>query len=348
MDFKTQTKISIFASINSGVVAIGLAYLGFGVWSLVLRTLIQQFFIALLLSLSNRWKPSFAFNLESFKKLFSFGSRLLVSGLIDTVYRNIYYPIIGRFFNATRLGYFTNAKRLSDVASQAVTMALRRVTYPVLSTLQDDETRLRAGFRKIIRTTVFVNFPIMILLAATANAFIPLLLGNKWIPSVPYFQILCFAGILYPLHAINLNILQVKGRSDLFLKLEIIKKAIFTVLIITVLVLNFGIIGLIWMLVLNSFIALAINMRYSKMMISYAIKEQLKDISASFILSLIMGGIVYFVGLSLPFGNLLTLIIQIGIGFSTFFGLSKLFRIKELKTLEDLVTTLLNRYRNRK
>ncbi|NLT46251.1 MAG: lipopolysaccharide biosynthesis protein, partial [Thermotogaceae bacterium] len=201
IDFKTQTKISIIASISSGAVAIVLAYFGFGVWSLVIRTLTMQFLVAFLLSISNRWKPSLVFNIHSFKRLFRFGSRLLVSGLLDKIYNNIYYVIIGKFFSATDLGYYTNAKKLEETASAAVTGALQRVSYPVLSSMQNEESRLRAGFAKIIRTSTYLNFPIMVFLAAIANSLIKLIFSEKWLPSIPYFQILCFAGMLYPLHA---------------------------------------------------------------------------------------------------------------------------------------------------
>jgi O-antigen/teichoic acid export membrane protein len=338
IDFKTQTKISIIASVTSGIVAIVLAYFGFGAWSLVIRTLTMQFLVAFLLSISNKWKPSLVFSVHSFKRLFRFGSRLLVSGLINTIYVNIYYVIIGRFFSATDLGYYTNAKKLEETTSMAVTGALQRVSYPVLSSMQSEESRLKAGFAKIIRTSTYLNFPIMVFLAAIASSLIGLVFGVKWLPSVPYFQILCFAGMIYPLHAINLNILQVKGRSDLFLKLEIIKKAVYTLTIVVVLLLKLGIIGLIWGMVANSYIAYYINALYSKKLISYSIKDQIKDILPSYLLSFSMGAIVYIVGLMMPGGDLIKLLVQTLVGFTTYIGLSKLFKIKELDIMKDLLS----------
>ncbi len=345
IDFKTQTKINIAASVTSGIIAIILAYFGFGVWSLVIRTLTMQFLIAFLLSISNKWKPSLAFSFHSFKRLFKFGSRLLVSGLINTVYMNIYYVIIGRFFSATDLGYFSNGKKLEEVASKAVSASLQRVTYPVLSSMQKEEARLRAGFGKIIRTSTFLNFPIMVFLAAIAGPLIDLVFGTKWLPSVPYFRVLCFAGMLYPLHAINLNILQVKGRSDLFLKLEIIKKAIMTVIIIAVLLLRLGIMGLIWGSVLSSYISYYINTIYSKKLISYSIKDQIKDILPSYFLSFSTGAIVYITGMLIPGGDLIKLLVQALVGFTAYIGLSKLFKIKELHIVEDLVFSFIKRAR---
>ena len=345
IDFKTQTKISIIASVTSGIVAIILAYFGFGVWSLVIRTLTMQFLVAFLLSISNKWKPSLVFSVHSFKRLFRFGSRLLVSGLINTVYMNIYYVIIGKFFSATDLGYFSNGKKLEEMASHAVSTSLQRVTYPVLSSMQKEEARLRAGFAKIIRTSTFLNFPIMVFLAAIAGPLIDLVFGTKWLPSIPYFQILCFAGMLFPLHAINLNILQVKGRSDLFLKLEIIKKAITTVIIVAVLLLRLGIMGLIWGSVLSSYISYYINAVYSKKLISYSIKDQIKDILPSYLLSFSMGAIVYIVGLLMPGGDLIKLLVQTLVGFTTYIGLSKLFKIKELDIVKDLALSFVRKVR---
>lgn len=345
IDFKTQTKISIIASISSGAVAIVLAYFGFGVWSLVIRTLTMQFLVAFLLSISNKWKPSPVFSFHSFKRLFRFGSRLLVSGLLNTIYMNLYYVIIGKFFSATDLGYFSNGKKLEEVASHAVSTSLQRVSYPVLSSMQSEESRLRAGFAKIIRTSTYLNFPIMVFLAAIAGPLIDLLFGAKWLPSIPYFQILCFAGMLFPLHAINLNILQVKGRSDLFLKLEVIKKASFTAIIIIVLLLKLGIIGLLWGSVLSSYISYFINTIYSKKLISYSIKDQIKDILPSFLLSFTMGAIVYITGILMPGGDLIKLLVQTLIGFTTYIGLSKLFKIKELDIVKDLALSFVKKAR---
>jgi O-antigen/teichoic acid export membrane protein len=183
----------------------------------------------------------------------------------------------------------------------------------------------------------------MVFLAAIASSLIGFIFGEKWLPSIPYFQILCLAGMLFPLHAINLNILQVKGRSDLFLKLEIIKKAIFTLTIVIVLLLKLGIIGLIWGMVANSYIAYYINALYSKKLISYSIKDQIKDILPSFLLSFTMGVIVYITGILMPGGDLIKLLVQTLIGFTVYIGLSKLFKIKELDIVKDLALSFVKK-----
>src|SRR5690606_18402193 len=157
---------------------------------------------------SRKWMPSMVFSLKSFKRLFRFGWKLLVSGLIDTISTNIFFLIIGKQYSAKSLGFYTNASKFSDVAAQTLTASLQRVTYPVLSSLQNDENRLKQAFRKIIKLSGFIIFPVMAGIAAIAEPLIHLVLGEQWAGMVVYFQFLCIAGMLYPIHALNLNILQ--------------------------------------------------------------------------------------------------------------------------------------------
>ncbi|MEH7388578.1 lipopolysaccharide biosynthesis protein [Bacillus sp. JJ1521] len=337
VDFKTQTKINLLAGIISGIIAVICAFKGLGVWSLVIRTLSMQFIQTGLLWFFNRWIPSIVFSFQSFKRFFGFGSKILASGLIDTIFNNLYFILIGKFFSVTALGYYTNAIKLRDVASQSVTSSIQRVTYPVLSSIKEDETKLRNGYRTVIRMTAYIIFPFMIGLATVASPLIQLLFGDKWMPSVIYLQLLCFAGMLYPIHALNLNILQVKGRSDIFLLLEIIKKVILTVLISVSLIFDFGVIGLIGSAVIHSYIALVINTYYSGREISYNTTEQLRDLTPIFIISILMGGIVYYSGLVLFESALAKLIIQVIIGFILYIFISKISRIKELELIKDLI-----------
>lgn len=345
IDFKTQTKISLTASIISGFIAVAFAFSGFGVWSLVARTLVMQLMIALLLSMSNKWKPSLIFSKKSFKRYFKFGSRLLLSGLINTIYLDLYLIIIGKFFSTTDLGYFTNAKKLRDILSHSVTTSLQRVTYPVLSSIQENENRLRNSFKKMIRTTTFINFPIMVFFSAIAQSLIDLIFGQKWLPSVPFFQIMCFTGLFYPLNAININIFQVKGRTDLVLRLEIIKKCFITITVAIVLLLRLGIFALVWTTILNSFFGFLMNSYYSKKLISYSIKDQIKDILPSLLLSFTMGAIVYITGILMPGGDLIKLLVQTLVGFTTYIGLSKLFKIQELGIIKDLALSFVKKAR---
>lgn len=339
IDFKTQTRISIISSIVSGILAIIFAYMGYGVWSLVIKILSMQFIQSLLLCLFNKWMPSFVFKIDSFKRLFGFGWKLLVSGIINTLYENLYFLIIGRRFSTLELGYYTNASKIRDTASQSITYSVQKVSYPVLSSIQGDNDKLKAAFKKIIKNSVFITFPMMIGLAAVANPLINLLFGDKWLPSIYYIQVLCFAGMLFPLHAINLNILQVKGRSDLFLGLEIVKKVIALTVIAIVMVFRFGIEGLLWASVLNSYVAYFINSYFSAELLDYSTKEQIKDIMPIVIVSILMGIIVYLSGLFLLDNNVVKLIAEIIIGCLSYIGISKIVNIEELNTFNELLSS---------
>ncbi|WP_252503973.1 lipopolysaccharide biosynthesis protein [Sporosarcina sp. Marseille-Q4943] len=340
VDFKTLTKISVIAVITSGSLTIYLAMSGFGVWSLVFNMIALQSVQTGLFWYLNKWMPSLTFKVQSFKKFYSFGYKLLLSGLMDTLFYYSYFVIIGKMYSTNQLGYYTNAVKIKDLASFAIVSTVQRVTYPVLSSIQQEEERLKYGFKSVIKTSAFINFPLMVGLAAVAEPLFIVLFGDKWISSVAYFQLLCFAGMLYPLHAINLNVLQVKGRSDLILLLEIIKKSILTVLIILSLLFGFGIIGLIWSSVIHSFISFLINSYFSAREIEYSSKEQIKDLLPSFLISLIMGITVFQLGTIIDENNLLQLICEITIGIAIYITISKILRIQELNTLYQMALPL--------
>lgn len=333
LDFKTQARITVIAGIISGILAILAALFGFGVWSLVIQTLCMQLVQSILFFVSNRWLPSLTFSIPVFKRFFNFGYKLLLSQLIDTVYKNIYFVIIGRLYPAAILGYYTNASRLRDVSSQSLTQAIQKVTYPMLSSIKEEQDKLANSYKKVIKMSGYIIFPFMLGLAATAPNFIPFLLGEQWIPSVIYFQLLCIAGMLYPIHAINLNILKVKGRSDLFLKLEIIKKSFLSVLIILAVVFDTGVIGLISAAITNSYISLLINMYYSGREISYSYSRQLMDLLPAFLSAVIMGVTVYLANYMTSGIYAIDLILQIILGIGLYILLSWLFRIKEFKDI---------------
>lgn len=341
VNFKTQMKISTIAVFCGGLIGIILAIMGFGVWSLVIQSLSSQIMQTVLLWTINKWKPSFVFNIISFKKLFNFGSKLLISGLIDTFYNNISSIIIGRVYPANQLGFYSNAVKIRDIIVTSTTSAIQRVTYPVLSEIQEDEIYLSNSFRKIIKTSGYVMFPIMFGIIAISDSLIPLLLGGKWFESVLYFKLLCIAGLLYPLHAINLNILQVKGRSDLFLKLEIIKKVLLTLLIGGSLYFSLGIIGLIGATIISSFISLFINAYYSAREISYTAFQQIKDLLPSFLIAFIMSTIVYTIGLLSSESMIFILVLQIVCGILLYIVLSLVFKINEFVSIYQIIVQLL-------
>jgi len=341
VNFKTITKISVIASIISGTLTIALAILGYGVWSLITNLIAVQFINTLLLWFFNKWKPSLVFSVKSFKKYLKFSYKLLISGLIDTFYNNLLFLIIGKMYSTTKLGYYTNAVRFKDVASYMVSISVERVSYPILSSIQEDKERLKSGFKKVVRTSVFINFPIMVGLMAISNPLFSLVLGEKWMPSVIYFQLLCVAGMLYPLHTINQNILQVKGRSDLFLLIEIIKKTVLTILIIVSLWLKAGIIGLIIAIVISSYIDLFINTYFSAKEINYSAKEQLKDILPVYFISMMMGLIVFLLGEYISGGNLFKLTFQISTGVAIYILACRVAKVPELGIVYEILQSIL-------
>jgi O-antigen/teichoic acid export membrane protein len=343
INFKLQTRISVIAAIGSGTLAIGMAYSGFGVWSLVAQRLCKQAINSFFLWLWNKWKPIAVFSRQSFRELFGFGSKLLASGLIDTIYRNVYYLIIGKFFTAKELGYYTRADQFNALPSQSLTGVIGRVSYPVLSSIQDDPQRLKTSYQRLIRSTMFITFILMVGMAAVAEPMVVGLIGEKWKPSVTYLQMLCFAGMLYPLHALNLNMLQVKGRSDLFLRLEVIKKS----LAVPVIVIGvfWGIKAMIAGMILNSIIALYLNSYWSGRLIGYPFRQQLYDILPSFTLSVAMAISVYLLGLIIPFPPIIKLLIQVTAGAVFILLFSEMAKFKDYLFIKELVKERIQKHK---
>jgi teichuronic acid exporter len=335
VNFKLQTRISLISSSVSGIFAIVLAFKGFGVWSLVANTLTRQFLNSLLLWFWNQWRPTMIFSKKSFNELFGFGSKLLMSGLIDTVYNNIYYLVIGKYFSASELGFYTRAKTFSNFPSQNIYMVMNRVTYPVLAQMRDDPKMLREGYRRIIKSIMLITFVLILGLAATAEPMVISLIGEKWRPSIEYLQLTCFASMLYPLQALNLNMLKVQGRSDLFLKLEIIKKALAVpVIVIGVL---FGIRIMLIGIIINSFISYYLNSYWSGKLIGYSTKEQVKDIMPSFLLAVVMAITIYLMGCFLKTPYLVTLILQIAGGAIIVFSVCELTKMTDYLYIKQIV-----------
>lgn len=335
INFKLQAKISLISSICSGIISIAMAYKGFGVWSLVAQRLSRQILKTILLWLWNYWTPVLIFSKKSFNELFGFGSKLLVSGLIDTIYQNVYLLIIGKFFSAQDLGYYTRADEFKNLPSQNLNSIIGRVTYPILSSIQDDIPRLKNNYQKLIRSTMFITFILMMGMAAVADPMIITLIGEKWRSSIIYLQMLCFVGMMYPLHALNLNMLQVLGRSDLFLKLEIIKKvlAIPTIIIGVIYGIKFMIAGM----MLNSLIAYYLNSYWSGQFVGYSVKQQVADILPSFCLAFIMAVGVFLLGQILHLKPLYSLIIETLTGAAFIFVFCEITQFKDYVFVKELM-----------
>ncbi len=346
INFKLQTRISLISSISSGIVATWLALRGFGVWSLVIRTLTMQTIATILLWYWNSWKPMLLFSKKSFNNLFGFGSKLLLSGLLETIYNNIYLVIIGKYFMAVELGYFTRADQFKTIFSQNITTIVQRVSYPVLSSIQTESDQLLNSYKKLIRMTMFITFPLMFGLSAAALPLVVITVGEKWIPSVIYLQLLSFAGMLYPLHAINLNMLKVKGRSDLFLRLEVIKK-LFAIPVIVLGILTNIKTMIVGIIVLN-IISYYLNSYYSGRLIGYSFKQQLQDIIPGFVLGLLTGIVMYLAGKLISDNYFLDFIIQLIVGVVFIFASGEMLKLKEYTYIKEIVMTQIAKLKSSK
>jgi len=293
LEFRKQALINLPALVLASVVGVSMAYLKFGVWSLVASALVNSFFVSLFLWISSKWFPKPIFNMTKFRYHFSYGYKLTVSGILDIVFTNSYQIIIGRYYSAAQVGYYTRANTLMMLPVGNVSGALNRVVFPLFSKLQNDIPRFKDAYKRIMQMVLFIVTPIIIIMALLAKPLIIFLFTDKWLPVVPIFEIICFTGILYPIHVYNLLVLQVMGRSDLYLKLEIIKK----VLLVLILTISFfyGFYALLWGQLIFSIVALLINTHYAGALLKYNMLRQLKDIVPIFLFALLMAIVMYFV-----------------------------------------------------
>ncbi len=338
IDFKTQTKITFIASILSGVLGIIMAFAGCGVWALVVQMLSSHLLRTLALCIYNKWLPSLAFNKTSFKSLFSFGWKLMAAGVLDSLWNQLYQVVIGKFYAPATLGQYTRARQFSNLFSENLTNVVQRVTFPVLSSIQDEHERLREAYRRIIKITMFITFSLMFFLGAVSEPLLYCLIGPQWDEAMHYLPYLCLIGALYPLQAINLNMLQLQGRSDLFLYLEIIKKTIAVgPLVIGALV---GIYPMLYASIIVSIVCYFLNSHFPGKILGYNTIEQIKDIMPSFFVALVVAVPVYFLKyLAISFWIVLPL--QLFVGAGLFFLVCEFFKISEYKEAKSIIVDII-------
>ncbi len=346
IDFKTQLKVSVIATVISGTIGVTMAFNGFGVWSLVAQSLSSNLFRTALLWLFNTWRPSLAFSFISLRGMFAFGSKLLFAGLLNTIFNNLYLVVIGKIFSAADLGFYSRAQRLQQICLTNIADAPARVTFPVFSSVQDDKPRLKRGVRKALTTMAMINFPMMLGLAVIAKPLVHVLLTDKWLPCVPYLQLLCAVGMLYPLHLINLNVLKAQRRSDLFFRLEILKKVLIAFAIAVTY--RWGIVVMIYGQIVTSCLAYYLNAYYTDEMLGYSIIEQIRDVFPSLVLACAMGVGIYMLHYSLIANQLLLLSLQIILGVAIYSLLCHIFKISSFKENIEIVKSGLHRLRNTK
>jgi len=288
LDFKTQIKANLSAMFVAGVVGVTAAYLGLGVWSLVIQNITSTALRTLALWWMNDWRPALIFSLAALKSMFRFGSRMLSSSLVATFFDNLYQVFIGKVFSAASLGFYTRAASLKSIVMDATTDSIGRVLFPALATIQDETERLRRAYRQAILLATFVHFPLMIGLIVVARPLIALLFSAQWFASVILFQLMCAAGTLYPLHVINLEILKVKGRSDLFFRLALIKRSL---MLVTILITyRWGLEAMLVGQIVYGIIGYALNSYYSERLMSYPMKTQFLDFLPSLLTACLMAG----------------------------------------------------------
>lgn len=298
MNFKLQMKLQIPSTIMAGIVGISMAYQGYGVWSLVWLNLIQAISFTVQTLMFMKWRPSLIFNFERFKYHFNFGYKLTLASLIDAIFNDAYRIVIGKFYSPAAVGFFHQAETLRLFPVQQISTVVGKVTYPLFAKMNDDDA-LKFAYKITMKLVLVLIVPLMLGLILMAEEGFRFLFGEKWLPAVPYFQILALASIVRPLSVYNLNILKVKGRSDIFLRIEILKKIIGVVLLIVGL--NFQVIGLVISLTVFSYISFIINMYFSGSLISYSIKEQLKDTLFLYILGGLVFLLLYFIKYNLNY-----------------------------------------------
>lgn len=335
LDFKTPTKVSVVCRILSGVIGIVMAYMGYGVWALVISGLISGIVGMLITLWVVRWFPKTGWSKESFRYLWGFGNKLMGAWLISTVYENIAPIIIGKYFSPAQLGEYNRAQGYAKMPSQNVTGTLQSVTFPVLSQIQDDDERLARSYRKMLRVSAFIVFPLMMLLAVLARPLVLALITEKWEGCIILLQIMCLSMMWYPIHAINLNLLEVKGQSGLFFRLEIIKRGVG--LLILICTLPLGLVAFCWGGVVGSLISLFINTYYTGKIIHVGYVRQMKDLAHILLVSFLMYGLVWGV---LQFIPNLWLQIFIGgtVGSIFYIGSAILFKFSEFEEVKYLLS----------
>lgn len=336
MQFRKLMFANIPSAIIGPVIGITMAYYGYGIWALVAMNLAVNFFQSISLWIASSWRPAFIFIYSKAKYHFIFGYKLLLSALLDTIFKSIYNIIIPKRYSLVANGEYERANTLNGYPTNILTTIVSKVTYPLLTNIKDNKEEISNAYRQILRVALFISAPLMLGLAATASSLIPFLLGDQYEDAIPYFQILCLASMLYPIHSINLNILKVYGRSDLFLKLEVIKK-ILTIICIAC-AWNFGILGLLWSSVAASVLSLFVNTYYSDKLIHYSTKNQLLEMIPTLLVAIAMYGIIILLSqYTASFGLILQILLNFIAGIIAYAGLSYIFKLAPFNFLLKII-----------
>lgn len=343
INFKAKAKATVISATLSGILGITAASCGYGVWALVVQQLSANISNTICICIICKWTPNFKFHLDSFRQMWTFGWKIMLSTFIDRVWNELHQTVVGKWYTPAALGQYSRAKIYAHFLSSNFTLIIQRVSYPVLSEIQDDKEKLVYGYRKIIKLSMFVTVVCLIPLGAISEPFVYCMIGNQWEQAASFLPLMCIYMSLYPLHSINLEMLQVEGRSDLFLKLEIIKKTI------GLGPLCLGIfVDIYWMIagsIITGFICFIINSHYSGKNLGYTSWQQFKDILPSYIIAFIIAISVYFIKY-LPISCFIVLPIQLLVGSVVFFTICEKIKLEEYIEAKQLALKLLNQIRN--
>ena len=340
LDFKKLAKASMAGALGGGLVGLYCAWKGMGAWALVYSALANNIINVALMWIGSPWRPQLVFSIASLKKMFAFGSKLMLSSLLNTIYSNLQQLVIGKRFSAQSLGYYSRADQFAKFPSSNITSIFQRVTYPVLCRMIDNEEKLLSSYRRFLKLSSFIIFPLMIGLSAVAKPLIIVLLGEKWRYSAIILQIVCFSYMWYPVHSINLNVLMVKGRSDLFFRVEVIKKVVgISILAITM---QFNVVVMAFGTIASSLIALFINTYYTKKLLSYGIVDQAKDLARILFLSTLSCLPAFIISGNMA-NSKLAIIISILISSVIYVSISKAMKLEELDEILEVIKSFLAR-----
>ena len=342
MDFKQIFRSNIGGVVCSGIVGIILALMGAGLWALVAQTLLNTVFACVVMFITVKWRPRPVCNLARVKVLFAFGWKLLVSSLLDALYQDLRSLVIGKKYDADTLGFYNRGKQFPQFVISAVNGAVQSVMLPAMSHEQDDPAKVKTLMRSSITLSSYIIFPMMAGLGAVAPALVELMLTEKWLPCVPYMQIYCFTLAFYPVHSCNLQAINAMGRSDIFLKLEIVKKAIgMTMLVVAVFCFDSPI-AIAMTGAFSTVTSCFINAFPNKKLINYSYFEQMRDILPSFAASAVMCALVALVG-RVQAGPLVLLVLQVITGVAVYLAISAAARLKPFLTVKDTALGMLKK-----
>lgn len=343
--FRELSIRTIVATLVGTIVGVVMAFMGYGVWSLVFSHLVSIFASVLLLWKMSSWRPTWEFSWQSLKELFSFGGLMALSSFVETLYNNLQGLVIGKWFSSSDLGYYTQAKKMETIPTDALSQVVNQVSFPVFSALQDDKSKLLYGVRKNITSITYINFPMMLLLIVLAKPLVAILYGLKWMESVPYLQILCIAGAIYSMNTINTNVIRSLGKGKIYFIVQLVKRLIGIAFIF--ISIRWGVLGLMWALTSYSYVALLINSFVNKKLINYGFLTQIKDVGRNFLVSMVAAVCAYLLIL-LPINEYVIMVLQILLYGLIFVGISWIFKLEGYVVFSTILRQYISKFTRKK